>query len=187
MKQRIGQGRTLWLGGALLATLLAAQWVSGEDGGTDSESPSRQAVQPVQPIEEKTSGKEAPREEVRRGGNEVQHQDGDLDLNRLERRKFSSEAANIFTAQSWVPPPPPMKPQPPSPPPMQFKYLGKVIEGDEMRVFLALGERNYIVKPGESINNQYRLDEVNDHSVTFTYLPLNAKQMLATAGAGSIP
>jgi hypothetical protein len=110
-----------------------------------------------------------------------------LDLGRLERRTFKSEAGNIFAAQSWVPPPPPMKPQPPSPPPMQFKYLGKVIEGDETRVFLALGERNYIVKPGESINNQYRLDEVNERSMTFTYLPLNAKQMLATAGAGSIP
>ena len=82
-----------------------------------------------------------------------------------------------------------MKPQPPSPPPLQFRYLGKVMEGGDTQVFLALAERNYIVKPGENINGQYRMDEVNDENITFTYLPLNAKQKLSTAGgtAGNTP
>lgn len=53
-------------------------------------------------------------------------------------------------------------------------------------MFLALAERNYIVKPGENIDSQYRMDEVNDHAITLTYLPLNAKQMLAIAGPGDI-
>jgi hypothetical protein len=109
-----------------------------------------------------------------------------LDLERLERRKFSSQAGDIFRQQSWAPPPPPPDPNnpppPPPPPPLQFKYLGKVIEGDDIRVFLALAERNYILKPGENINSQYRMDEVTDSSITFTYLPLNAKQALSTVG-----
>ena len=191
MKQRVSQRRTVWLGVALLATLLATQWVSGDDGSADLE-----LVPP--PVEGKIREKEARQKDVRQGSNEVEDgavnkvgiETGELDLERLERRKFSSQAGPIFGSQSWAPPPPPPpafeKPRAPSPPPLQFKYLGKVIEGEETRVFLALADRNYIVKPGESINNQYRIDEVNDQSVTFTYLPLNAKQVLATAGTGSI-
>ncbi|HJT51320.1 MAG TPA: secretion system X translation initiation factor [Nitrosospira sp.] len=190
MKQRVSQGRMVWLGAALLATLLAAQWVSGDDGSADLE-----LVSP--PVEGKIREKEARQKEVHPGGNEVEDkaanrveiETGELNLERLERRKFSSQAGAIFGSQSWVPPPPPPaleKPRPPSPPPLQFKYLGKVIEGEETRVFLALADRNYIVKPGERINNQYRIDGVNDQAVTFTYLPLNAKQVLATAGTGSI-
>ena len=68
---------------------------------------------------------------------------------------------------------------------MQFKYLGRVTEGEETRIFLALAERNYIVRPGESINSQYRLDEVSEDAITLTYLPLKAKQVLAIAGTGS--
>lgn len=105
-----------------------------------------------------------------------------LELERLERRKFSVQAGDLFSRQSWIPPPPAVKPQPPSPPPLMFKYLGKVTEGDETRVFLALAERNYVVKAGEKIDNQYRVDEVTDHAITFTYIPLNAKQMLSTGG-----
>ena len=181
----------VWLGAALLATLLAAQWVSGEDGSTDLE-----LVSP--PPEGRGREKEIRQKEVYQGGNdlkdgfasEAESEAGELDLERLERRKFSSQAGAIFGSQSWVPPPPPPpvfeKPRAPSPPPLQFKYLGKVIEGEETRVFLTLADRNYIVKPGERINNQYRIDEVNDQAITFTYLPLNTKQVLATARAGSM-
>jgi hypothetical protein len=68
---------------------------------------------------------------------------------------------------------------------LQFKYLGKIIEENEVRVFLALADRNYILKPGENINGQYRMDEVNENSITFTYLPLNAKQALSTVGGAA--
>jgi hypothetical protein len=171
-----GRGRALWLGGALAATLLAAQWVSGEDGGTDVE----------QTVESRTPRKELRTEQssvAREAANEAEQ----LQLERLDRRKFSAQAGDIFRHQSWAPPPPPpSKPPPPSPPPLQFKYLGRVTEGDETRVFLALAERNYIVKPGENIDSQYRMDEVNDHVITLTYLPLNARQMLAIAGPGDV-
>jgi hypothetical protein len=169
------KARKLWLAGALLATLLAAQWVSGEEGEAGPEALSESA-------EARNFRKEAPS-----GRNAAENEASELDLERLERRKFSAQAGDIFGQRSWVPPPRPEPPRPPSPPPMQFRYLGKVVEGDETRVFLARGERNYIVRPGESINSQYRLDEVGDHNITFTYLPLNARQMLATAGAANIP
>jgi len=160
------KGRTLWLGGALLIALLATQWVNGQDGGGD----------PVSTVPEQKAAK--------RGVREIRAEDdtAQLELERLERRKFSAQAGDLFSPKSWVSPPPPTKPQPPSPPPLMFKYLGKVTEGEETRVFLALAENNYVVKPGETINNQYRVDAVTDHTITFTYIPLNAKQMLSTGG-----
>lgn len=174
-----GGRRTLWLGAALLASLLAAQWVSGEDGATDLEQP-----------EEETSLRKQTRPAQKEASNEKARETEVLGLERLERRKFSAQAGDIFRAQSWAPPPPPRseaeKNQPPPPPPLQFKYLGKIIEGEETQIFLALAERNYVVKPGENINSQYRLDAVNDQAITVTYLPLNAKQILATAPLGEM-
>lgn len=160
------QGRTLWLGGALLAALLATQWVSGGDGGTDAVF----AVPEQKVLKNQTRADD--------------DETAQLEIERLQRRKFSAQAGDIFSPKSWVPPPSATKSQQSSPPALMFKYLGKVTEGDETRVFLALAERNYVVKAGESIDNQYRLDEVTDHTITFTYLPLGAKQLLSTAGGG---
>ncbi len=178
--QQQGRRRALWLGGALAATLLAAQWVSGDDGGAEL----------GQPPEDRVLRKEArPAESTTREATPQTLDEAEqLQLERLERRKFSAQAGDIFRPQSWAPPPPPppANPPPAAPPPLQFKYLGRVTEGDETRVFLALAERNYIVKPGENIDSQYRVDAVNDHAITLTYLPLNARQMLAIAGPGDV-
>lgn len=161
--------RTLLLGGALLATFLAAQWLSGDDVGAN----------PGQPAAEESAPAKAAEAGIQE--NETRY----LEVDRLERRKFSAQAGDIFGSKSWVPPPPPVKagpPPPPLPPPLLFKYLGKVMEGDETRVFLSLSDRNYIVKQGESIDSRYRVDEVSEQMITFTYLPLGAKQVLHIAG-----
>lgn len=73
------------------------------------------------------------------------------------------------------------KPQPaPAPvaPPLQFKYLGKVVEGKITRVFLALADKNHVVGIGERIDNQYRIERISDETIEFTYLPLRIKQTL---------
>jgi hypothetical protein len=162
-----GRARVVWLGGDLLATLLATQWLSCGDGGTD----------PVAAVPEQKAQREITGE--RKELHATEDDTAQLELERLERRKFSAQAGNLFSRQSWIPPPPTAKPQPPSPPPLMFKYLGKVTEGDQTQVFLALAERNYVVKVGEKIDNQYRVDEVTDHAITLTYIPLNAKQVLS--------
>jgi hypothetical protein len=171
-----GEGRTAWLAGALLMTLFAAQWVSGEDVDADS---GRDA-----PDERSSSNPAGRRLQNERQGEQPESSQLDVErLKRLDSRKFSAQAGDIFSRKSWVPPPPSnAKPPPPSAPPLPFKYLGKVMEGDEIQVFLSLADRNYIVKPGENIDSQYRVDEVSDHAVILTYLPLNAKQTLAIAG-----
>ena len=87
MKQLPAQGRkrVLWLGGALLATLLAAQWVSGEDGSADMD----QAVEESRP-EKRTRAKE----------NEPPMEAESLQLERLDGRKFSAQAGDIFRSRS---------------------------------------------------------------------------------------
>jgi hypothetical protein len=161
-------------------TLFAAQWVSGEDVGADSAHNA-----PDERSHSNSAGRTRQNERQ-----EEQPEAGQLDIGRLKRlesRKFSAQAGDIFSRKSWSPPPSPdAKPPPPSAPPLPFKYLGKVMEGDEIRVFLSLADRNYIVKPGENVDSQYRMDEVNDHAITLTYLPLNAKQTLVIAGLGEV-
>lgn len=169
MKREAAKGgrRMVWLGAALLGALFATQWVNGEDG----------SAEPVAAV----SDRQAPAREAKEI-RAVEDDAAQLELERLERRKFSAQAGDIFSPKSWIPPPSSVKPQPPSPPPLTFKYLGKVIEGEETRVFLNLAERNYIVKVGENIDGQYRMDAVTDRTITFTYLPLDAKQMLPIDG-----
>ena len=73
------------------------------------------------------------------------------------------------------------KPEPaPTPvaPPLQFKYLGKIIEGKVTRVFLSLADKNHVVGIGERIDSQYRVDRISDETIEFTYLPLRTKQTL---------
>jgi hypothetical protein len=69
-------------------------------------------------------------------------------------------------------------PPPPQAPPLPFAYLGKLAEGDSTTVFLSFGDRNLVVRTGDVIDNNYRVDEVTDAAVVLTYLPLTVKQTL---------
>ncbi len=69
-------------------------------------------------------------------------------------------------------------PPPPQAPPLPFAYLGKLAEGDNTTVFLSMGDRNLVVRTGDVIDNNYRVEEVTDAAVVLTYLPLTMKQTL---------
>lgn len=119
-----------------------------------------------------------------------------LAVDLLGQRRFNAEAGKIFKSTSWVP----ARPQPsiqqqqavlarqaasaaapppaPTPPPLQFKYIGKAISGNETWVFLSESGENYVTKLGGHIEDRYRVDTLDDEMIKFTYLPLNAKQIL---------
>ena len=59
-----------------------------------------------------------------------------------------------------------------------FKYAGKAISDNQTWVFLSQAKDNHIAKIGGKITDQYRLDAINEESVSLTYLPLNIKQTL---------
>jgi hypothetical protein len=92
--------------------------------------------------------------------------------------------SNLFPSQTWVPPPPPPKPYvpppppPPKPPPLPFKYLGRWVEGGQMTLFLVQGEQPIAVQAGQVLPGNWRVDEISDRLVVFTYLPLEMQSTL---------
>lgn len=176
--------RKIIIGAALVATLIAAVLVEDEDEtALDTVEPAASTRQARSP------SARAPVAEAR---------NNNLNIDQLGQRKFDALAGDLFASNSWAPKPPPVTPQQqaalllqqqqraqpkapppaPTPPPLQFKYIGKAIEGNQTWVFLTQADENYIARIGEKIDDQYRLDTISDESVTLTYLPLNAKQIL---------
>ena len=52
-------------------------------------------------------------------------------------------------------------------------------EEDRVSVFLAKGERAYIVAEGDVIDGTYKLEKIQPRQVTLRYLPLDIAQTLA--------
>lgn len=168
--------RKLLLGGALIATLIAVILVDEEEAVIDT----IETIQPARPSTDKARTQE----------NNSEY----LDISRLEQRKFNPLAGELFTSTTWAPKQPPVTLQqqavktaqaarsltPPAPtaPPLPFKYNGKAIADNETWVFLSQAGKNHIAKIGGKINDQYRLDSINDTTIAITYLPLNIKQTL---------
>lgn len=173
------------IGGVLLVTLIAVVFV--DDDETEIVVDAVQTTQPTRASSEKT------RTETDTANY--------LAVDLLGQRQFKAEAGNIFKSTSWVP----VRPQPsmqqqrvalaqqaaraaaasasasapaPTPPPIQFKYIGKAISGNETWVFLSESGENHVAKLGGQIDERYRVDAMDDETVTLTYLPLNAKQTL---------
>lgn len=111
-----------------------------------------------------------------------------LDLHRLERRIEKTEVRDVFKSKNWAPPAPPPRPAQaksqatvaPVAPPQPFSYIGKLIDAGQVVVFLARGDRNYMVHLHDVIDSSYRVDEISDQAVALTYLPLNVRQTLPT-------
>jgi len=170
--------RKIIIGSALIATLIAALLVEDEE-----ELAFQMAEAPLQPF--RTTQEKNRKPET----NTVQ-----LDVSKLGQRKFNPQAGELFASTTWMPKQvmrndpeehefkivQPVKIAPPAPtaPPLQFKYAGKTIADNQTWVFLSQSGENFITKLGGKINDQYRLDAINDDTVTVTYLPLNVKQTL---------
>jgi hypothetical protein len=68
-------------------------------------------------------------------------------------------------------------------PPLPFTYLGRVVENGRERIFLASAQKNYLAQRGDVLENDYRIDRINEHQILFTYLPLKIGQTLETGAA----
>ena len=157
--------RQRWLALALIATLAAAFWPGREDTG--------EVVETVRRVD-RSAQTDIPAVAAKTGphGASAAHE-------RLARMQ-----ANLFPRQTWVPPPPPPKPYvpppppPPKPPPLPFKYLGRWVDGGEQTLLLVQGEQPIPVKLGQVLYGSWRLDEITERSVVFTYLPLDMQSIL---------
>ena len=106
-----------------------------------------------------------------------------------QRDPIGAPKGQLFGPRSWAPEPPPAAKAPaaqvaekPSAPPMPYRFGGQVVQEDGMRVVLLKGDRVYEVREGETLDDGYRLDAIQARGLTFTYMPLGAKQELAVSG-----
>jgi hypothetical protein len=115
-----------------------------------------------------------------------------LDLQKLQRPPALDPDGDPFGPRSFRPAPPklkappvqamleapPLPSPPPQAPPLPFIFMGRLSEARDTTVFLTMGDRNLIVKPGDTIDNTYKVEEVSDTAVVLTYLPMNLRQTL---------
>lgn len=156
--------RQRWLALGLIATLVAAFWPGREDSDEVVETV-RRVSKPVAAAVPPADGKTAQQAAA-------------------VRERLARMQANLFPSQTWVPPPPPPKPYvpppppPPTPPPLPFKYLGRWVDGGQLTLFLVQGEQPIPIQPGQVLSGGWRVDEITEARVVFTYLPLDMQSIL---------
>lgn len=171
------------LGGAAVATLLAALFAPEDEGsivGPATATPRQMERVAVAPLAAATATAAAPANRA---------------LAIEPRRALEDEeAATLFAKQSWQPETPKKimldqqaaqaalpaaRVDANSPPPLPFQFLGRFVDEGKAAYFLQAGERNVVARPGDTLEERYRFDGVVQGALQFTYLPLNLKQTLA--------
>lgn len=107
-------------------------------------------------------------------------------LNQLKRSRVVANVDGVFRPKSWyVPPPPPKAPPPPAPmaPPLPFTFLGKVQKPDgSLTIVIANKSRVFLVHGGETLDNNYHVDGIENGKLALTYQPMKKKQYLDLSG-----
>ncbi|ODP34597.1 hypothetical protein [Pandoraea sp. ISTKB] len=101
-----------------------------------------------------------------------------------------ASSARLFASQNWGPPPPapssapaPLAPLPPTAPPMPFTYLGKAQAAGAWEVYLARGEKTFIVHENSVVDDVYRVESIKPPRLSLIYIPMNQQQELDIGGA----
>ena len=87
--------------------------------------------------------------------------------------RFGTAENALFARQDWTPPPPP-----PTAPPLPFTFFGKSLQDGTWEVYLARGDRTYLVRDQTTIDGTYRVDAIRPPVLTLTYLPLEQVQQI---------
>ena len=103
------------------------------------------------------------------------------------------DADTIFGATRWTPPPAPVAAAPvvvaPPPaaaaqaPPLPFRVLGRYADGGEVAVFLQYNDQNLVVRVGDTVAQNYKVESLQGSTLTLLYTPLNQKQTLDVGGS----
>ena len=164
------QTRAVLLGGALLLTLLASVWSSGQ------EPPIAEAVAPpvdrAPPPQPETAPVAAPTEPPTLSA-------------RRDRQPPAAEVPDLFGSKNWNPPPPTPPPQvkrrappPPAPvaPPFPYTIAGSLTDSSGVTLVFTNQRQDFVVRVGEILERTYRVDAVDERSVRLTYLPMGLTQ-----------
>lgn len=77
----------------------------------------------------------------------------------------------------------PAAPLVPTAPPLPFQFIGKLEDRQQLQVFLQNGERLYVVRAGDVIDEVYKIDHISATEMSFVYLPLKFAQTLSVGSA----
>src|SRR5258708_39276534 len=157
-----------------MATLAAAAWMRDNADEADAK---------VVTVEQTEAGRAAtPSRSASR------HEPPQVSLDKLKSRRPGEIARDPFAVNL----PHPKKPKPagaalplalapppaPSAPPVPFTYMGKLLSGQDATVFLTQGERNLVLREGDTIDSVYRVEHIADSGITLVYLPLDLRQTI---------
>ena len=105
--------------------------------------------------------------------------DDGIDLSKLQRAEATVPQSDPFARNFGV-----QKPaqaagvaEKPAAPPLPFRYFGRLTENGKTEVFVMRGDDLLTISAGQKIG-EYRVDQIADASISFTYLPLKMKQTL---------
>ncbi|MFK0092136.1 hypothetical protein [Pseudomonas sp. NPDC090592] len=71
----------------------------------------------------------------------------------------------------------------PTAPELPFQFIGRMGNNDDLQIFLQSGEKLYVVRQGDIIEDTYRLDRVSAEELRLVYLPLHQLQTLSVGSA----
>jgi hypothetical protein len=154
------------LGGAFLLTVAATASVNRQDEN-DAEV-----------VQADLSKAHVPHQNIERSA--TTQPSSDVLVGKLKRPLMPDDVKNMFIAKSWYVPPtaPKIIPHPVAPP-LPFVYIGKMLEEyNNSTVFLERQHRILVVREGDAIDANYRVDEIKPPMMTLSYLPLNIKQTM---------
>jgi len=157
--------RWLLLGGALLATVIASVWPRAEERAAP------EVVAPVARAERATAEKRAlpARTELPK-------------LNeQLERAPTATaKVEDLFGATSWNTERRPARVEPvvPTAPPFPYAITGTLLDRNGLMVVFAKENQDFVVRAGDLLDENYRVEAIDPQSVTVRYLPLKITQVL---------
>ncbi|POF38806.1 hypothetical protein B0D71_29120 [Pseudomonas laurylsulfativorans] len=104
--------------------------------------------------------------------------------------KDLSPAGDLFAARSWKPAPVlgtvieqpvvvTQEVQVPTAPPLPFQFVGRLDDRSDLQVFLQNGEKIYVVRKGDVIDETWRIERISDEELSLVYLPLHLAQTLS--------
>ncbi|MDT3312125.1 hypothetical protein QZR14_12255 [Pseudomonas sp. rhizo66] len=104
--------------------------------------------------------------------------------------KDLSPAGDLFAAKTWKAAPtlatvteiainPATVVQAPSLPPVPFQFVGRLHDRSDLQVFLQNGEKIYVVRNGDVIDDTWKITGISDLELSLVYLPLHLSQTLS--------